>query len=267
MSLIDRARARLGLDGPLAADAATLVALHRAHAETIPFENFDVLLGRPPSLDPEALAAKMLDRRRGGYCFEHNSLLRAVLAGLGFAVRPLLGCVTFNLPGIRPRTHLLTLVEAGGRRWIADVGFGGHGLVEPVPFEPGREHDAIDGRYRIRPSFDEGYEMEVWRDGGWLSLYWFDLAHFRPLDIEVANWFTATHPASPFRARRIASLPGRARRLNLTDAELTIREGDRVAVRRIATESEFRLLMAGDFGLDLPEAALPPLDGLARDAA
>jgi N-hydroxyarylamine O-acetyltransferase len=116
----------------------TLRALHLGHSTTIPFENLDVLLGRPIRLDLASLQAKLVEARRGGYCFEHNVLFAAVLEALGFPVTRLAARVYMGPPSpARPRTHMLLRVEVGAEPWLADVGFGRDGLLEPVPFDPG----------------------------------------------------------------------------------------------------------------------------------
>ena len=70
---------RLGYSAPVAPDLATLVALHRAHITTIPYENLEIQLGRENVLDEPAFAAKLVDARRGGWCYEMNGLLTAML--------------------------------------------------------------------------------------------------------------------------------------------------------------------------------------------
>src|SRR5215213_4342750 len=80
---------RIGHAGSRAPTLATLRAIIAAHAATIPYENIDVLLGRPPKLDLESLQQKMIRGGRGGYCFEHNMLLRGGLLALEFTVMSL----------------------------------------------------------------------------------------------------------------------------------------------------------------------------------
>jgi N-hydroxyarylamine O-acetyltransferase len=108
---------------------ATLRNLHFAHATQIPFENLDILLGHPISLDLAALASKLVTARRGGYCFEQNTLFAAVLESLGFVVTRLAARVRFGSTAIRPRSHMLLSVAIDGVEWLADVGFGGEGLT------------------------------------------------------------------------------------------------------------------------------------------
>ena len=100
----------------------TLQALHLAHATHIPFENLDVLWGRPSALDIDTLAAKLIDGRRGGYCFEQNALFAAVLEQIGFPMIRLAARVRLGAARIGPRTHMLLAVGIEGEKWLADVG-------------------------------------------------------------------------------------------------------------------------------------------------
>src|SRR4051812_45556722 len=93
---LDAYLARLGVTGPLAPTPEALDRVHLAHASTIPFENLDLLLGRPIRIDVPSLQAKLVGDRRGGYCFEQNTLLAAALGAIGFRVTPLAARVRFG---------------------------------------------------------------------------------------------------------------------------------------------------------------------------
>jgi len=192
--------ARIGVEGP-----APLARIHRAHATTIPFENFDPLTGQPNSLELSRLEEKMVAHRRGGYCFEHNLLLKAALESLGVKqVEPMLARVRMSPDADRgPLAHLLLRVVEDERVWLADVGFGGGGLLDPIPFEVGPETDQEGWRYRLR---EDGSELvlQVFQDGDWRDCYGFVPEPVPFVDIEVGNWFTSTHPASPFVAQVFA---------------------------------------------------------------
>lgn len=175
-----------------------LAQIHRAHVTTIPFENFDSFSGSPVSLDPTRLEDKIVTRRRGGYCFEHNLLLAAALEGLGIEVEPMLARVRLGPPGSpRPLNHLLLRVSDSGRTWLADVGFGGGGLLDPVPFELGTEAEQSGWLYRL---VEDGAEwvLQAHQDGGWTEMYGFVPEPARRIDVEVNNWYTSTHPESNF---------------------------------------------------------------------
>ncbi|HSC27090.1 MAG TPA: arylamine N-acetyltransferase [Vicinamibacterales bacterium] len=187
---------RIGLAEPVEATLAGLRVLHAAHVAAIPFENLDILLGRRISLDLDHLRAKLVERRRGGYCFEQNTLLLAVLRELGFTATPMEARVRAGATAILPRTHMVVVVQLGSDEWLADVGFGGDGPLEPVSM---RAADADDypGAYRVLP---EGAQrvLQTRSPSGWVDLYAFLPERVHPVDFEVANWYTSTHPQSRF---------------------------------------------------------------------
>jgi N-hydroxyarylamine O-acetyltransferase len=174
-----------------------LAAVHRAHATTLGFDNFDPSTGRPVVLDTDRIAEKMIVRGRGGYCFEHNMLLKAVLeeSGVGL-VEPMLARVRIGgTGGDRPLDHLLLRVSENGRLWLADVGFGGGGLLDPIPFEVGVESNQSGWLYRLTRDESE-LVLQVFQDGGWTDMYGFIPEPVPLIDVEVSNWYTATHPMS-----------------------------------------------------------------------
>jgi N-hydroxyarylamine O-acetyltransferase len=187
---------RIGLAGT---PAPGLAEIHRAHATTIPFENFDPHAGTPVSLDLDRLEDKMVTGRRGGYCFEHNLLLAAALDSLdGVEVAPMLARVRLGPEGSpRPLNHLLLRVSDRDGTWLADVGFGGGGLLDPLPFAAGPETEQSGWRYRL---VEDGPELvlQVFQDGGWTDMYGFVPEPAEPIDVAVNNWYTATHPDSDF---------------------------------------------------------------------
>lgn len=123
---------RIGFEGAPRADLDTLTRIHRGHLTSIPYENLDVMLGRPVDLDPAHAFDKLVTRRRGGWCYEMNGLLAWALEEIGFKVTRLAGAVH--------RTHLgddvignhLVLLTHLDQTYLTDVGFG-DGLFEPVP--------------------------------------------------------------------------------------------------------------------------------------
>jgi len=252
MISIDRYLERIGYSGSRSPTQDLLSALHLAHAETIPFENLDIHFGRPIRNDLEGLVDKLVVRRRGGYCFEQNGLFAAMLDGLGFRLRKVLGRATFGAPSPRPRGHLLSLVEVGSRRWIADVGFGGYGLLEPVPFEIGRLHTAGGETYRIVHVETGGFELEMKETECWKSLYWFDETLCYPVDIDIMNFYHSYSPDSFFHQNRVVALARRGLRKTLTNGELKIIRGTTVESLKIKDEDAYRRVLTKDFGIELP---------------
>ncbi len=156
---------RVGYTGPLDPSGTTLDALYRAHLAAIRFENLDIFTGGGVRVDLESVQDKLVNRGRGGYCYEQAQLFGAVAARLGFDVQRLLARVGPDGGRARPRTHLTLRVRAGQQVWLADPGFGSSppGLLslrryrsggpqeidgwvyEVVPDEPGPAAGAVAG--------------------------------------------------------------------------------------------------------------------------
>jgi N-hydroxyarylamine O-acetyltransferase len=182
---------RIGLRG-----RPGLAEIHRAHVSAIPFENLDPYRGMAVSLEVVDLQRKLVAERRGGYCFEHNLLLKGALEALGAEVEPILARVG-DRGTERSRTHLLLRVHLDGEVWHADVGFGRGTLLEPIPFGPGREQVQEGWRFRVIAHGPE-LVLRTVVDGEWIDGYTFAPEPVPLIDIETSNWYTATHPRSPF---------------------------------------------------------------------
>ncbi|MBP7334645.1 arylamine N-acetyltransferase [Niveispirillum sp.] len=256
--------ARIGHHGAIAADHATLRALHVAHVGAIPFENLDIQMGLPIRLELAAIMAKLVGQRRGGYCFEQNSLLHAVLVAIGFDVTRRVARVRLGGdPG--GRSHLILLVAAGERRYLADVGFGGSCLVEPLPLEAG-EYDSAGERWRLSLSdWAPGWELSLWRDGGWVGLYWFGDEPVVDQDLIFGNHYTSTHPASRFVQNRVAARTTLTERHTLLNGQYRRRlQGALVEELEIRDEAMFRHVLRDRFLIELPDGAvLHPIEGIS----
>ncbi len=197
---------RINYSGETPPTLRTLKALHHAQLYTIPFENFDIQLGRGIDLTPGAIFAKLVRQMRGGYCFELNGLFLMALKAFGFDVRPLLGRV--HITGTPTgRGHQIELVTIEGKQWIADVGFGAGTPRTPIPLEMDRPASHDGQTVRLVNSDLWGIMLQVLIDDQWMDLYSFDLGHVCQADIEYGNHFTSTHPSSLFVFARVAALP------------------------------------------------------------
>ena len=244
---------RIGYRGDLSPTLETLSALHLAHAVAIPFENLDVLLGRPIALDLASLQRKLIAGRRGGYCFEQNALFAAVLERLGFRVAPLAARVRFGAePGSpRPRSHMLLKIDLDGGAWIADVGFGSPSLLRPVPMTPGVPSDQFGCIYRTARD-GEFWVLQSYVDGAWADLYAFTLEPQYPVDFEVANYYISTNPRSifvqaPFVSRRTPEI----RRL-LRGRELNVTRDGESTVEAVGGNEQMLAMLAEHFELRFP---------------
>ena len=241
---------RVGYTGEVKPTRAVLDALHLAHATHILFENLDILLGRRVSLDLKDIEAKLVHGGRGGYCFEHNTLLLAALREAGFEVTPLAGRVRYRANQVLPRTHMLLRVEVEGTTCIADVGFGAEGLLLPVPFGSGQETRQFAWTYRV---VEEGvyHVLQSLRNGTWIDLYAFTLEPQHPIDFEMANHFTSTHPSSRFVQTLVVQKLAQDARTSLRNRELIVDRGDQVTSRTVA-DAEILSALADTFDLRLP---------------
>ena len=242
---------RIGYDGPAAPDLPTLQALHRAHVGHIPFENVDVLLGHPGKLDRENLFDKLVVRRRGGYCFEQNLLFKDMLEDLGFAARGLAARVRFGSKVLGSRGHMLLLVEVADERWLADVGFGGIGLLEPIPLVADRDFPFPLVSFRLTREADL-WVLHAQQLGEWISLYAFSLEPQERIDYEVHHYHTSTHPDSLFVKTLTAQLVTPDRRLTLRKGDLAIVTAAGLERRHYGSSAEVVALLRDMFGLDLP---------------
>ena len=134
---LDAYCARINYTGPREVSVAALKGLHFAHVHNVPFENLDIHLGRPLSLQPADLFSKIVNHKRGGYCYEVNSFFTMILRAFGFQVQGLLARVLYSFSDCRPRSHQVLLVTVDNEHWIADVGFGSCCLREPLRLETG----------------------------------------------------------------------------------------------------------------------------------
>jgi N-hydroxyarylamine O-acetyltransferase len=238
------------------------------HSASIPFENLDVLLGRGIGLELAAVQGKLVAGRRGGYCFEQNSLLMAVLESLGFAVAPLSARVRVDRERafLPPRTHLFLRVQLDGVAWLADVGVGGLSPTGPLRMDTEAEQATPHEPRRI-----------VHEDGRWfhqarLARGWVDVCEFTgeqmpAIDRELANWWTSTNPGSKFRQNIMVSVAREdGTRVSFQNTVLTHRKGDgsgEVIRSEVVSDAErLREVLAAEFGLVVPAGTRFGLFGL-----
>lgn len=218
---------RIGYSGSGAPSAECLREIQRCHTLAIPFENLDVVAGRPIPLDGPSLEGKLVRDGRGGYCFEHNGYLLLVLREMGFRVAPFLARVRMNIPAdvTMPRTHLVLKVETDQGTRLFDVGFGGAGVSDTPSLDTEEGQPTRDGMRRIQRQ-DRELVLQAHDGAAWTDVYKVAPDEAAPVDWEVSNWFTSTHPQSRFRQNLIVarSLPGG--RCAILNRELTIRRRD-----------------------------------------
>jgi arylamine N-acetyltransferase len=248
---------RIGYRGSTEPTVETVHALVAAHNGAIPFENLDPLMGIPVSdLRAEALTDKLVRRRRGGYCYEHNGLMGYVLEALGFGVERLAGRVVWlNPDGPLPaQTHQVLSVTVPGvdGPLLVDVGFGGQTLTSPIRLEAGPVQETRHEPYRIRERGD-GYQLEAEVRGEWQPLYMFNTKPQPRIDLEVGSWYVSTHPDSGFVTGLTAALVTDDARYNLRGRNLAIHRAGNTEKIRFDTAAEVLDALVYRFGIGLAD--------------
>lgn len=250
--------ARIGHAGPTDPTPDVLHAIVAAHGRTIPFENLDPLLGVPvDDLSPDVLADKIVDRRRGGYCYEHNGLLGYVLDALGYDVRRLAGRVVWMAPPDAPlpaMTHnvLSVTVPGGDAPFLVDVGFGGQTLPSPIRLEVGPVQQTRIEPYRIVARGDDLVLEALVRDE-WQALYAFGTRPQPRIDLEVGSWYVSTHPRSVFVVGLSAALVTDDARYNLRGRNLAIHRREGSEKIRFDTAAQVVDALRDRFGIDVDD--------------
>ncbi len=248
---VDAYLRRIEYAGDTRPTPAVLESLHRAHATHIPFENLDILLGRPIALDLASLQAKLVVAGRGGYCFEQNLLFSAVLQALGFAVTQLAARVRLGSDALRPRTHMTLLVDVDGAQWLADVGFGAPGPLLPVPFGSAEESRQHAWTYRVVDA-DGSSLLQSSRGTAWENLYAFTREPQHRVDYELMSHYTSTHPSSPFTQTLTAQRIAPDVRHTLRNREYCEDRAGGIRQRTLADDDEVLDVLADTFALRFP---------------
>lgn len=256
---------RIGADRPSVANSDALRTLHLAHLLAVPFENLSVHLGEEVALDADALVAKLVDRRRGGFCYELNGAFGALLSALGFEVTPLQARVVGKdgRLGI-PYDHMALRVRtAEGTTWLADVGFGTH-THYPLAFDQRGEQPDPGGVFRIEDADTDAAaaSVEDATDGDLLVLrngepqYLLDQRPRTLRDFEAGAWYHRTSPASHFTQSLVCSRLTEDGRITLSGHTLTTTVGDERTLTELPTDASVLEAYDQHFGIVLDH--VPP---------
>jgi N-hydroxyarylamine O-acetyltransferase len=245
---------RIGHEGPLAPTAEVLRMLHLAHLRTVPFENLDIHLGRPIELSVDALLAKVVERRRGGFCYELNGAFSELLRALGFEVSMLSAGV--GRPGGEfgpPFDHMALEVTCPGAPtvWLVDVGFG-EGFLEPLRLAAGEEQAQDNGVYRLDQAGDALVLLRWPEPGGPVEpQYRFTRQAYRLADYAGMCRYHQTSPDSPFTRRRVCSLATPDGRITLGNDRLIVTTGGSRTELPVTDDAAYRALLHDRFGVEV----------------
>ncbi len=259
---------RIGWSGAVNVDLATLSGLLRCHVQNIPFENADVVLGLGVDLDLDAIYRKLVTSRRGGYCFEHNALLAAVLGSVGFEVTSLSARVRLGRPSafVPARTHMFLRVELDGTSWLVDGGIGGLSPTAPLGLHERQQKTPHETRRLVQVGDWDGWlrreaHAKVLHQAllgtEWHDVYEFTLEEMPEIDRLLANWYLTTHPQSHFRDRLMVARAfegGRHTLLNREFTQRTLDGGVQTTILKTADALERVLTEVFDLHLDAVDA-------------
>ncbi len=240
---------RIGLSEPPETDESGLAILMAAHLRTVPFENLDVYHRRGVPLDATQAVTKIVERGRGGWCFELNSAFALLLESLGFTVERLAASVLIG-DGEPPTPDHLTLLVHLERTWLVDVGFGDSFTVPlPLPESGGTTTD-LDSRPRPHRLSRTGDELllEALGDRGWAPQFRavlrdVDLAHFAPASDRLQHT-----PGLHWTETRFATRLTPTGRVTLLHDRLKYHQGDSITEVAV-TEAEWHRLLAEIFSM------------------
>jgi len=255
--------ARLGFDQPEKPSLEFLQRLQRAHVEAIPYENLDVLAGKAVSLDPGDLFRKIIIDRRGGYCFELNSLFGWLLRELGYNLEFRMGRVWLRDPeAVPPRNHGTHVVQIGGCSVIADVGFGGRAARRPLDLAERdmsiEDGDALGEPLRMVDAGEYGVMVQRFIAGRWSNQFSLEPIAAHASDLEVANYYQSSAPTSHFRHHLFVGLFREDGRDGLFNTRLSQRRGTETIIEELASVDQLADALDAVFGID-PDQHRPVL--------
>ena len=260
---------RINYTGSREPSAQTLRALQVAHLRSVPFENLSIHAGEPIVLDDEALFKKIVEKRRGGFCYEVNGLFAALLRALGFEVSLLAAGVAKDSrsdgktplivsdltendfgPIFDHMTLMVTLTE----RWLADVGFG-DSFLEPLLLDARGEQLQKDRAFKI---VEMGTNLVLLRRNPgeeWTAQYRFNLEPHEFVDYEEMCRYHQTSPDSHFTRAPLCSLPTESGRITLSDKKLiTTSDSPITRNEQSLSEKEYEDLLKEKFGIVMKDA-------------
>jgi N-hydroxyarylamine O-acetyltransferase len=210
---------RIRYSGPTDTNSETLRRIHRAHLLAVPFENLDIPLKRAIACDESSFVRKIVEQRRGGFCYEMNGAFAALLRALGFKVTLLSARVPRADGSPGPEFDHLTLRVDLDQPWLADVGFG-DSFIEPLRLKSGVEQEQYGRKYRIIES-DAALELQVLEPGGdWKQEYTFTLQPRQLSDFAGMCHYHQTSPESPFTHKKLCSIATEDGRVTVSDMKL-----------------------------------------------
>lgn len=243
---------RIGFDGRPDGSAETLGKLQELHLQAVPYENLDIIQGIPLSLREEDIYAKIVERGRGGYCFELNALFGWLLCELGYGVKSYFARFWRDETDTPPkRRHHVLRVEAEGSVFLCDVGVGGVVPRKPLLLQEGMLQPQGSECYLLERDADFGWMVLEKKKEGWSRYISFTEEPQLAKDFLMASFWCEHAPDSLFKNNRIVAILTEDGRNSVWNEEFRIFRPDGVHVFTTATQEEDREALRTYFGIVL----------------
>jgi N-hydroxyarylamine O-acetyltransferase len=241
---------RIGYAGPANPTVEVLRGIHRAHLFTVPFENLDISLGRKMVCEEAGFLRKIVEQRRGGFCYELNGAFAVLLRELGFRVTLFSARVPREDGSDGPEFDHLTLRVDLDEPWLADVGFGDL-FLDPLRLETGVEQVQDGRKFRMVKQNDSFHVQRTEPDGTWKRQYSFTLTPRRLDEFAAMCQYHQTSPDSPFTRKRVCTKATPDGRITLADMKLIVTRNGKKEERMLGSEEEWRAALRDNFGMTL----------------
>lgn len=222
------------------------------HVRTYAFSSVACWLGDELPLDFNSLFNRIIAKRRGGYCFEHNGLFYNILQELGFDVQLYLARVIYNQDIHSGLTHRITMTKYDGDAYVLDVGFGSLGPRIPVPMSGAEVHDG-EKVFRITEINPGEYHMQVLKNGAFFSLYRFELARYGQSDCILGHFYSSQHPDAVFVNNLVSSLILEHETRSLRNLEYWIIKSSDTEVQTVNSSEKLWQIITGEFGIQISQ--------------
>ena len=241
---------RISFHDDIQINHSTLARLHRKHILSVPFENFDILRGRKIRLDLKAIEDKIVTDRRGGFCYELNSLFGALLRQLGFGVRMISARVCENGKIGQEFDHMALRVNLD-EEWLVDVGFG-DSFMEPIQIAVGMKQKDSAGYFRIVRHDSPYLRLESSKDNlAFEPTYLFTLAERKLEDYAAMCEYHQSSPKSSFTQEKVCTIATENGRITLRDQKLIETVDGHKTVRQIADDQEYKQILLDRFRIEI----------------
>lgn len=247
---------RIGYEGALPPSIEVLKQLQKNHLLNIPFENLDIHFGNPIELDIDRIYRKVVDNKRGGFCYELNGLFYELLVALGYKAKRISARVFDSKNGYsKEYDHLTIVVEIDGDEYLTDVGFGEFTFA-PLKVEPDTIQHDERGNFMI-DMLDENWIRVSKIEGKQVVPQYI----FKNIDRAFSEFsqmcqYHQTSPESHFTQKRLISRPTENGRITITGNRLKIKAGEGVTETELEDEESFDRELWNHFNVRMRKGAV-----------